>query len=246
MDLHNIMEDVILDYLAEILEAKKNICKCEQCKLDMACYALNKVKPMYVVSSRGIIHRQNQKRLNYQEEIDTYSIITEAVDVVSKTRRHNDIQYDAKNVIYQTEEIEYHSGDACFYNFPQIVGRVLDCQTLLPISDVEVTLNYDTSDNAVKMFNGRWKNPLTIVSQMEGLFSFWSAPEFAEKEGIQKEFQLNLKIKKEGFEEIRRFFQIRLISTKELNRFIKSENIFQIEDIYLYPEGVGEEEEFNE
>ncbi|HOV14189.1 MAG TPA: late competence development ComFB family protein, partial [Spirochaetota bacterium] len=89
MDLHNLMEDVILQYLDEVLSLKKEeICKCEQCRLDMACYALNKIKPMYVVSSRGVIHTENKRRLNYQNEIDTYSIVTEAVDVVSKTRRH--------------------------------------------------------------------------------------------------------------------------------------------------------------
>ena len=35
MDLHNLMEDVILQYLDEILSQKDDICKCEQCRLDM-------------------------------------------------------------------------------------------------------------------------------------------------------------------------------------------------------------------
>lgn len=244
MDLHNLMEDVILQYLEEVLNLKKdNICKCEQCKLDMACYALNKVKPMYVVSSRGVVHSQNMKRLNYQNDIDVYSIVTEAVDVVSKTRRHDD--YFPKNDTSVTQGCEYENLKGnFFFNFPQIIGRVLDSDTLSPMSDVKISLNAETSDESVKMFNERWKNPVNLVNQMQGAFSFWPVPSISDKEGIQKDFQFNLKISKEGYEPIRKFFEIRVISSKILNRFIINDNIFYIEDIYLYPEGLGEDEEF--
>jgi len=67
MEIHNTMEDVVLQYLDEIIELKQNICKCNNCRMDMACYALNKVKPMYVASARGIIHTENKKRRYIQD-----------------------------------------------------------------------------------------------------------------------------------------------------------------------------------
>jgi competence protein ComFB len=241
MGLHNFMEDIVSQYLEEILTQKIDICKCQQCREDMACYALNKVKPMYLVSSRGIIHTQNKKRLNYQDEIDVYSIVSESVNVVSKTKRHDE-KY--KNTVLnenETEDASYFSESGCYFNFPQIVGRILDSETLSSIDNVEISLNHLDSVQPIKMFNDKWKNPLKIVPQMEGVFSFWPSPEPSDKSGIQKDFQFNLKISKKGFENINRFIEIRLISSDALNRFVKTENIHMVEDIYLYPEGLGED-----
>jgi len=242
MALHNIMEDIVRQYVKEILSEKQDLCKCDQCIEDMTCYALNKVKPMYVVSSRGIIHSQNKKRLNYQDEIDVYSIVVEAVNVVSNTKRHDDLnKYSGiKEKIQNNESITF-SKKCCYFNFPQIVGRILDSETLNPIDDVEIALNFVESDKLVGMFNDKWVNPQKIVKQMQGAFSFWPAPEKSGKEGIQKDFQLNLKISKPGYESIRRFIEIRLFSACELNDLVKTENIYYIDDIYLYPEGLGEE-----
>lgn len=88
MEIHNIMEDVVIQYLEEILSLKDNICKCNQCKKDMICFSLNRIKPMYVSSSRGIIHTEINKREELQDEIDIYATVSEAIDVVSKTIRH--------------------------------------------------------------------------------------------------------------------------------------------------------------
>jgi competence protein ComFB len=243
MELHNIMEDVVSDYLEEVLSHKKDICSCTQCKTDMACYTLNKVQPMYVVSSRGIIHSENKRRLNFQDDIDIFSIVLEAVEVISKTKRH-DINFKIPEIDIITEFNEGNDEllrSKFFFNFPQIVGRVLDSATLGPLFDVEVVLNHNISDENIKMFNDNWKNPLTLVPQMEGVFSFWPAPMLGEKEGIQKDIQLNISIKKKGYEEIRRYFEIRSISTNELTKIIKKGKIYRLDDIYLYPEGLGEE-----
>ena len=244
MELHNIMEDVVSDYLEEVLSQKKDICSCEQCKTDMACYTLNKVQPMYVVSSRGIIHSENKRRLNFQDDIDIYSVILEAIEVISKTKRHDmDINIPDDNMLSELSDIsDDEIRSKFFFNFPQIVGRVIDSGTLNPVSDVEITLNYKISDEPVKMFNSNWKNPLELVPQMQGVFTFWPAPMVGEKEGIQKQFQLNLKIKKKGYETIRRFFELHSISTNELTKKIKQGKIYRLDDIYLYPEGLGEDD----
>ncbi len=242
MDLHNLIEDVVLQYLNEILSLKnEDVCKCEQCRLDMACYALNKISPVYVASSRGVVHKESKKRLNFQNDIDIYSIVAEAVNVVSKTKRHVDLDSE-------TQAEEGRDNLDCrllkgkfFFNFPQIVGKVIDSETLLPVEDCKVILNYDTGDDVVSMFNERWKNPLNLVSQMQGIFSFWVMPIISDGDNIEKKFRFNIKIQKDGFETIRKSFEIKVASSEILNRYI-SDNNFYIEDIFLYSEGLGDDE----
>ena len=103
MNIHNTMEDIVLKYLNDILAEKEDTCTCEQCKLDMVSYALNRVRPMYVVSSRGIIHTENKKKKRIQEEIDVYSMVAEAIEVVSNARRHD---IDLKNKALEFQK--YH------------------------------------------------------------------------------------------------------------------------------------------
>ncbi len=35
MVIHNLMEDIVKETLEDILKEKKDICQCEQCKMDM-------------------------------------------------------------------------------------------------------------------------------------------------------------------------------------------------------------------
>ena len=127
MYIHNTMEDIVLQYLEEILSLKKDICKCEQCKTDMACYALNKISPMYIVSSRGIIHTENKKREHIQEEVDIYAIVSEAIDIVANTRRHEvDDQYKNIELDLSKHAPKYRSDNDVFFNFPQVIGRIFD------------------------------------------------------------------------------------------------------------------------
>lgn len=236
MNIHNTMEDIVLKYLDEILEYKKELCKCEQCKLDMVSYALNRVRPMYVVSSRGIIHTENKKKKRIQEEIDVYSTVAEAIEVVSNARRH-DIDLKNKNNKYQQIKAipDYKSKTGNFFNFPQIFGRVIDSKTLLPANDVDISIFYDTGKDLVKMFNELWGNPTKIVKPMEGTYTFWPAPIPAEKDGIQKDFQLNMVVTKKDYEPLRKFFLIRVVSDNFLGKSINKENLFHIEDLYINP-----------
>ena len=238
MVLHNTMEDLVLNYLEEILKNKDDICKCYYCKLDMAAYALNRTSPMYVVSSRGIIHTENIKRRRVQEEIDVYSIVAEAIDVVSRIKRH-DVDHDQQSGDTPDPDdackkfLQKFSDEGVFYNFPQIVGRVFDGATIKILNGAKITLCAENSDEEVHMCNSHWQNPIELLPQMEGTFTFWPCPVPCEKAHIQKDFYFNLKIEKEGYEEIRKYFFIRTISAKELRHNIKKENIHYLDDIYL-------------
>ena len=234
MDIHNTMEDVVLQYLEELLEFKENICKCYRCKIDMACYALNKVRPMYVVSSRGGIHTENIKKNHVQNEIDIYATVAEAIDVVSSTRRHEvNEKLNSEDDDYKEDYSRFYSESGCYFNFPQIVGRILDSETINPVSDAQITLCHDTTDEKIQMFNKLWNNPIHIVLQTKGTYSFWPVPIPAPKAGLQKDFHLNIKIEKHGYEPLRKFLIIRTISDNRLRRYIKKENIYYIDDIFI-------------
>ena len=234
MFIHNTIEDIVLKYLNEILlEKNDKICKCEQCFNDMACYALNKIKPMYVVSSRGIIHIENKRREDRQDEIDVYTTISEAIDVVSSTRRHE----VNSNYVYKSEQFNVNPdkklSDKYFFNFPQLVGRIFDSSNLAPIYNAELILYDKMSENQITMFNNLWLNPVELVSQMEGTYTFWPAPVPAKKSDIQKDFYMNISVIKKGYEPVIKFFFIRLVSSNELRNYITKEHIFYIDDIFI-------------
>ena len=233
MDIHNNIEDLVFKYLDEILSSKVNICKCEQCKIDMACYALNRVKPMYVVSSRGIIHTENRRREDRQDEIDVFTTVSEAIDIVSNTRRHevtSDYKYSIdENKIKYNEKIN----QGCFYNFPQLIGRIFDSSNLAPIYDADIVLYDKMSENKIKMFNDLWENPVKLVPQMEGTYTFWPAPVPANKPNIQKDFYMNISVNKRDYEPVIKFFFIRLVSLNEVKTHIAKENILYIDDIFI-------------
>ncbi|MCG8568962.1 MAG: late competence development ComFB family protein [Spirochaetes bacterium] len=230
MKIHNLVEDVVAKYLKEVLEMKPDICTCDQCLMDMTCYALNKLRPMYVVSSRGIIHSENQKRDNSQQDIDVMSVVMEAVNVVSQTRRH-----DEEHIQHHYEKQVDNTKGYCF-NFPHIVGRVIDSQSFLAAEDVSVELFFSQNKQATPMMNEKWTNPLKLVPQMEGTFSFWPAPVAADKKGIQKDFQLQLELKKEGYDTIIKYFEIRLVSDVRQMEYSISDQVFHLDDIFLYQE----------
>lgn len=230
MKIHNIMEDIVIRYVDEILAEKKEFCPDEQCRMDIICYSLNKIRPMYVVSSRGIIHTHRESSENVQRDIDVFAIVAEAVDLVSKTRRDED-----RNITLDKDRDSEYDYQFC-YNFPVIMGRVLDSDTQLPTSSCTVSLYLLGEHNPIGMFNRRWKNPQQVVGQMEGTFNFWPEPLIADKAGIQKDFQFYIKIEKDNYSPIKKFFELRLVSTDKILKTYLTENLYQLEDTFLHLE----------
>jgi len=57
-DLKNETERFVLEYLEEEVAADPDLCRCEDCMLDMAAYALNHAPPTYRVSLLGKLYAQ--------------------------------------------------------------------------------------------------------------------------------------------------------------------------------------------
>jgi competence protein ComFB len=63
-DLENESERFVLQYLEEAVKGDDSICRCEDCMLDMAAYALNHCAPSYRISLLGKLYAQAKEADN--------------------------------------------------------------------------------------------------------------------------------------------------------------------------------------
>lgn len=86
--LKNIMEDAVEYQLNKLLPTMPNICSCENCKLDMASYALNRLSPQYVRTNTGALF---QKLHNYQPqaEVEILTVVISAIDKIGSHPQHS-------------------------------------------------------------------------------------------------------------------------------------------------------------
>lgn len=87
MQLHNIMEDFVLDILDDTLKRMPDFCPCEQCRMDVAALILNDVKPHYVVSDKGYAFSKTSL-LSRQFKTDLTAEVIKAIMIVSENPRH--------------------------------------------------------------------------------------------------------------------------------------------------------------
>lgn len=86
--LRNYSEEAVDNLLDNILSKYNNICKCEKCKLDIKAYALNSLKPKYIVSEQGEIYTRAINEIDKQEVINITEYIMKGIDIVSKNPKH--------------------------------------------------------------------------------------------------------------------------------------------------------------
>ncbi len=86
-ELINYMETIVFNKLDVLLKNQEDICKCEQCRLDIAALALNVLPPRYVVTDKGKIYARIDT-LETQFEIDVLLAIEKAIQLVRQNPRH--------------------------------------------------------------------------------------------------------------------------------------------------------------
>ena len=86
--LVNEAERLVLDELERQLEkdTEGKICKCQDCVLDMAAYALNNVQPAYRSSLIGRLYSDSMGGSDYEEEIR--KSVRTAIEKVSENPMH--------------------------------------------------------------------------------------------------------------------------------------------------------------
>ncbi len=85
--LKNMMEENVERTLNQLLPTMPNICSCEECRLDMATYALNRLHPKYVRTSTGaILHRFDTS--SNQIETEILATVVSAINVIGSNPHH--------------------------------------------------------------------------------------------------------------------------------------------------------------
>lgn len=86
--LENEAESLVFKELEEQLGAEEaaDICKCQDCVLDMACLALNSVKPFYRVSLMGKVYAGSLNESGYGEEVK--AAVKTAISKISANPAH--------------------------------------------------------------------------------------------------------------------------------------------------------------
>lgn len=88
MEVKNVMEQLVWDTLAKVLEKMPETCKCEKCRADMVAFALNKLKPRYAASERGETITKAMA-LEFQSHLDVLTALTQAAEVIGKNPHHS-------------------------------------------------------------------------------------------------------------------------------------------------------------
>jgi competence protein ComFB len=232
MIVHNYAEEEVLSKVAEIFDAEeakgtKRFCTCEFCRADVACYALNRVPPVYQTSGRGLAHREMDYRDKLQRDADLVSFIYRGIERITETRRPHGMAEGGQC-------IEEATPQGFFFNLPQIVGRLFNSTTFEPLTGLPVRL-LDRSGAESCMTDRRWTNPCVIPGNIPGVFSFWPVPERAESAGERKEIELKVSVDADGFESLRHYFTLDLVSEEGYLRFAAGMRVLTIPDLFLVP-----------
>lgn len=231
MKIHNIMEDIVWSEIESVCESitndpqYKELCVCPQCRLDVACYVLNRVEPRYLVSGRGL-ERVELSFNQRQEDTDLITIIFEAFKIVAHNKRPGR-SHDA------AEKSASEFSAKAYFNLPAIMGRILDGRNFAPMSGMRVSLYLD--GRLLIMNNDNWQNPCFLHEKTEGCFTFWPESLAADVVGEEKTVELELKAEAEGYEPLAHYFEVRLSGEREREESVSMRHTLRLPSLYVFP-----------
>jgi len=238
MEIHNITEDIVFSSVQTIFDGIKRegntvkLCLCDQCKLDTICYTLNRVKPRYIVSNRGMARIEQDWVGRQQTEADIATLVYQGLRQVNHNHRPTSSHTDTS--LFSDKP----SAEPAFH-IPTIMGRLFDGETFAPVSGMTVTLR--SGDVIIPMRNQNWQNPFTLIANTPGTFTFWPAPVPAETVGIHQLFEYSLKVESSQYETLTHFFKLPATSTLAITHSSYSpDRTFKLPDLYLFPLGEAE------
>jgi competence protein ComFB len=242
-EIHNIIEDIVFAQVTEVCDIierdKKDkqdkICTCRQCRIDTACYVLNRIEPHYISSYRGVARVEQETIARQQQEAEIVSLVYQGIWRVNHNRRPFINHGNTDAGIEQTSLTPV-------FNLPTIVGRVFSGLNFEPLPSVKAEL-YRNGD-LVNMKDATWQNPFNVVPNAEGTFTFWPAAIPAETVGIRKVFEYSIKLEAPDFEPLTHFFNIPVASEAQTTGAYSMERSFKLPNLYLFPPGGEEEDDF--
>ena len=236
MELHNSIKGKVIFEVNEIFDKLGNsenpnkFCTCNQCRMDLACYVLNRVPPQYIVSHRGASNTQIKGTKRQQHAADIATLIQEGLKRINENLH--------LHTHYQEERMDGSDSGLPVFNVPTIVGRIFNGNNFTPLSDVDVELLRD--GELVKMKDGNWQNPCHIVSNLEGNYSFWPATVKASDVDNHEIFQYTIRVSAQGFETITHFLKIPVKSEIQQANSFALDRTFKLPDLYMFPQGEAE------
>jgi competence protein ComFB len=86
--LVNEAERLVVEQLESQLtdQDESKVCMCQDCVLDMAAFALNKIKPVYRVSLMGNLYARSLQGSEYEAEIT--EIVAQAIRKIAENPSH--------------------------------------------------------------------------------------------------------------------------------------------------------------
>jgi competence protein ComFB len=234
-EIHNTVEDAVFAEIDGICvaiekEGKGDICTCPQCRIDVACYVLNRIAPHYVISNRGVARVEQGSIERQQIVADVTTLVYEGIKRVTHNQR--------KTTDHNLKSEDEVMADTPVYNIPTIVGRLFNGVNFEPLSGVNVELRMDGGLVPMKDYN--WQNPYTLVANTRGTFTFWPKPVVVETRGQRKNFEYSVHIEAPGFETLNHFFKIPMISDPAPVRSYSTSRTFKLPDLYMFPPGDDE------
>ncbi|MDR0387938.1 MAG: late competence development ComFB family protein [Treponema sp.] len=238
-EIHNTVEDIVFAQVTEICDSieknkKGEICTCRQCRIDTACYVLNRIGPYYISSNRGVARVEQETIARQQKEAEIVSLIYEGIRKVNHNLRPF-INHGARNADPETIP------NAPIFNLPTIVGRILNGLNFEPLSEARVELR--RNGDLVTMKDIGWQNPFNIVPNTEGTFTFWPSSIPAESVNAHKVFEYSIRIEAPDLELLTHFFKIPVTSEVLTTENYSRERSFKLPNLYMFPPG-GVEDDF--
>jgi competence protein ComFB len=231
MDIHNVMEDFVVQTVHELFDAAaqgatKSWCTCRQCRMDVACYVLNRLKPEYVVSGRGVAYAELDYGDKLQRGADVASLVKEGWARINATPRPNH---------------DLHVGETCqdvpdgpVFNIRPIMGRIFNGSNFEPIKDTQVSLSDESG--LVRMMDANWPNPYALVKNTTGTFTFWPYPVPASSVGERRRFSFSINAHPEGFEPLSHFVEIEAVAEEKPVCQFSLQGVQRLQDVYVFPE----------
>jgi competence protein ComFB len=237
-EIHNTVEDIVFAQVTEVCDSiekskKGEICTCRQCRIDTACYVLNRIGPRYISSNRGIARIEQETITRQQEEAEIVSLIHEGIGQVNHNRRPF-INHGAKNALSETVS------NTPVFNLPTIVGRIFNGLNFEPLSEARIELR--RNEDLVVMKDASWQNPFDMVSNTEGMFTFWPISIPVESANVHKVFEYSVKLEAPNLEPLTHFFRIPVTSELQTTGTYSMERSFKLPDLYMFPPGGGEDD----
>jgi competence protein ComFB len=228
MEIHNSMEDVVFRVIDELFKAgptdeSQKMCTCEQCRMQVACFVLNRLTPEYTLSGRGIAYSEADYQEKLQKHADIVSLVKKGWVKINAVPRPNHL------LGHQGEQEEI---EGPVFNFKPIMGRLFDGVSFKPVENAFIEL-YE-GGTLVTMMDINWTNPYHLVKSNNGIFTFWPMPIKTDKAGEKRNFTLKIHAKSEGFEDITRYMEFDLTSEETPMYYLSKEEIIRLPDIYIF------------